>query len=441
MEIGIAVGDLRGPATAAEIVDQVRAAADAGFGTAWTSQAMGWDALVALVVAGRVPGIGLGTAVVPVPQRHPLVLAAQALSVQAATGNRLTLGIGAGIGAMVTSMFGLPHDRPATRMREYLTVLGPLLRGEAVDHRGATLTATGAVGVPGATAPPVLVAALGPAMLRVAGELAEGTITWLTGPRTLHQHVVPHLVRAAEGAGRPAPGVARRCRSASPPTRTACATASATRSRWPVRCPEYRAVLDREGARGPQDVAVVGDEDAVGGGTSAGCATPAPPSSWPRRSGRPTSSSTPCGCSPARTPHWPGPGEIGRPHAFQRVTVRRPHVDAGGRVMTEQIARRALPRPLRPFRHRAYRLLIHLDGGVAAGQRRVAGGRRLPGHRARRRPGRAVGRWPRRSASGLLASVLFGGRGRRPATQARADHRRRGRQDGRRRRAPRRCSV
>ena len=193
MEIGTAVGDLRGASTAAGIVRHVQQAAELGFRTAWTSQAFGWDALVALTVAGRVPGIGLGTAVVPAPQRHPLVLASQALSVQATVGNRLTLGIGAGIAAMTESMFGLPADRPARRMREYLEVLMALLHGEEVSHHGDNLTAVGSAHVPGTQPPSVLLAALGPAMLHLAGELTNGTVTWMTGPRTLAEHIVPTI--------------------------------------------------------------------------------------------------------------------------------------------------------------------------------------------------------------------------------------------------------
>src|SRR4051794_33586601 len=208
MEIGIAVGDLRGSAPLAEVVGQVRAAAEAGFATAWSAQGFGWDALTLLALAGaQVPGIGLGAAVVPVPQRHPLVLASQALTVQAAVGNRLTLGIGVGIGMMVESMFGLPRDRPVRRLREYLPVLTALLRGESVVHQGGTLTAVGALSAPGATPPPVLLAALGPAMLRLAGELADGTVTWMAGPRTLAEHVVPAIGAAAAAAERPAPRV------------------------------------------------------------------------------------------------------------------------------------------------------------------------------------------------------------------------------------------
>lgn len=264
MRIGLAVGDVRGPTTAEELVHQVETAAGHGFDTAWCAQALGWDALTALAVAGvRVPGIRLGTAVVPVPQRHPLLLASQALSVQAAVGDRLTLGIGAGIAMMVRSMYGLPADRPARRVREYLSVLDPLLRGETVAHQGDTLTAAGAVELPGARPPSVLVAALGPAMLRVAGELADGTVTWMTGPRTLADHIVPSVTRAAAAAGRPAPRVVAGL--------VVCVTADETAARERVadrfglagRVPEYRAVLDREGAAGPQDIVIAGDEDEV----------------------------------------------------------------------------------------------------------------------------------------------------------------------------------
>jgi F420-dependent oxidoreductase-like protein len=267
MRIGIAIGDLRGPTPPADFIGQVRTAAELGYDTAWSSQAFGWDALTSLAVAGAlVPDIALGTAVVPVPQRHPLVLASQALSVQAATGNRLTLGVGAGVAMMVTSMYGLPSDRPATRMREYLTVLRPLLRGESVAHQGELITASGRTEVPGAEPPQVLVAALGPAMLKVAGELADGTVTWMAGPRTLAEHIVPSITRAAESAGRPAPRVV-----AGLPV---CVTDDEAGARGRIaeqfglagQVPEYRAMLDREGVAGPQDVAVVGDEKTVARG-------------------------------------------------------------------------------------------------------------------------------------------------------------------------------
>lgn len=259
MDIGVGIGEVRGPVGFPGLLDQAEQVRRAGLGTVWVSQGMGWDALTALAaVGGHVPGVRLGTGVVPVPQRHPLVLAGQALSVQAATGNRLTLGVGAGISAFTERMFGITHDRPARRLREYLEVLLPLLRGESVGHHGATITAFGQVRVPGADAPEVLLAALGPAMLRVAGELTSGTITWMTGVRTLADHIVPTITRVNAKA-RVVAGL------------LTCVTDDETGVRQRIseqfavagQVPEYRAVLDREGAAGPGDVVVVGDESLV----------------------------------------------------------------------------------------------------------------------------------------------------------------------------------
>lgn len=252
MKIGLAIGDVRGPATLAEIEEQARA----GFSSVWSSQALGWDALITLTALSRIPGIGLGTAVVPTPQRHPLTLASQALSLQAVSGNRLTLGIGAGVGVMVRNMFGLPADRPVRRMREYLEVLHPLLRGESVTHQGETLTAVGTVQVPGAQPPPVLLAALGPAMLRLAGELTDGTITWMTGPRTLAGHIVPTIGKTARS-----PRIVAGLLTCVTHDEAAVRARIGTEFAMAGQVPEYRAMFDREGVAGPQDVVVVGDED------------------------------------------------------------------------------------------------------------------------------------------------------------------------------------
>ncbi|GAA2660059.1 MULTISPECIES: TIGR03564 family F420-dependent LLM class oxidoreductase [Actinosynnema] len=264
MKISTAIGDVRGTTAFDDLVDQAREAADAGLARAWISQATGWDALTAIAVAGAAaPGVELGTAVVPVPQRHPLVLAAQALTAQAATGGRLTLGIGAGIGMMVSGAFGLPTDHPVDRMREHLTALRPLLRGEPVEHRGKWITAAGAVAVPPTPAPPVLLAALGPRMVDLAGEAADGAITWMAGPRNLGEHIVPRLAAAAARAGRTAPRVVAGlpvCVTDHPDDARARV---ADRFGLAGQVPEYRAVLDREGAAGPADVALVGDEEAV----------------------------------------------------------------------------------------------------------------------------------------------------------------------------------
>ena len=250
------------PVTGTDLVTQV-AAADGTAGL-WSAQALGWDALTALTVAGaHAPGARLGTAAVPVRQRHPLTLASQALSVQAATGNRLTLGIGAGIGAMVGGMFGLPTGRPAGYLREYLAVLLPLLRGEAVAHSGEFLTTFGTVDVPGTEPPPVLLAALGPAMLNLAGTSADGAVTWMAGPRTLASHVVPRVTAAARTAGRAAPRIVAALPVCVTADETAARSGIAERFGMAAGVPEYRAVFDREQVAGPQDVAIAGDEESV----------------------------------------------------------------------------------------------------------------------------------------------------------------------------------
>jgi F420-dependent oxidoreductase-like protein len=265
MKIGITIGDVRGPAALGEIVGQAQAAAEAGIDAVWSAQAPGWDALTLLALVGaQVPEIiSVGSAVVPIPQRHPLVLAGQALSTQAAVDGRLTLGIGVGIAAMVTGMFGLPTDRPVARMREYLSVLRPLLGGESVQHNGTTLTAVGSVNVTGATAPPVLLAALGPAMLRLAGESAEGAITWMTGPKTLREHIVPTITAAAMAAGRPAPRIVAGLPVCVTIDEESVRARIAQQFGMAGQVPEYRAMLDREQVEGPQHVAIVGDEKAV----------------------------------------------------------------------------------------------------------------------------------------------------------------------------------
>ena len=265
MEISTAVAlGLDGPQPGDAVVAEVRRAADLGLAGAWWSQTFGWDALTSLTVAGlAVPDLPLGTAVIPTYPRHPLALAGQALTVQAALGDRLTLGVGPSHAPLIEGAFGLPFDRPARHTREYLQALVPLLRGEAVDVRGELVRATGQVTVPGATPPSVLLAALGPAMLRVAGELTDGTIAAWAGPRVLADHIVPRLTAAAGSAGRSAPRVVVSLPVAVTGDEGGARAWIAERFGMAADLPSYRVVLDREGASGVADVVAVGDEGAV----------------------------------------------------------------------------------------------------------------------------------------------------------------------------------
>ena len=265
LRIGLGIGELGGGgASVAGVVDQVRDAARRGFASVWMPQLFNLDALTAIAVSGaEVPGIELGTAVVPTYPRHPMALASQALTVQSAINNRLVLGIGLSHQIVIESMFGYSFDKPARHMAEYLSILLPLLHDGSVQFAGETLKAAGSVSLAEATAPPVLLAALAPRMLELAGRRADGTITWMTGPDTVADHIVPSITKAASAAGRPPPRVV-----VGLPT---CVTNDADAARQRAaktfqiygQLPSYRAMLDRENADGPGAVAIVGDADSV----------------------------------------------------------------------------------------------------------------------------------------------------------------------------------
>jgi F420-dependent oxidoreductase-like protein len=215
------------------------------------------------VVGREVPGIELGTAVIPTYPRHPMMLAAQALTTQAISGGRLTLGIGLSHQLVIEGMFGHSFEKPVRHMREYLSILMPLIHEGTVSFQGETLSANGTLTIAGATPFPVLIAALGPKMLELAGTAADGTITWMTGPATLESHTVPAITKAAEQAGRPSPRVCVGlpvCVTDDPDgARERAARVFAVYD----SLPSYKAMLDREGATGPADVAIVGDETTV----------------------------------------------------------------------------------------------------------------------------------------------------------------------------------
>ncbi|MEU4826015.1 LLM class F420-dependent oxidoreductase [Actinomadura sp. NPDC023710] len=262
MRIGLFT--IAGMAPLDDLVTQVRQARDAGLDSAFFGHAGSWDALLTAAVAGReVPGIEVGTAIVPTYPRHPLALASQALTAQAMTGGRFTLGIGPSHPQVIEGAHGISYERPARHVREYLSALRPLLRGEDVDYHGETLTAVGKLDAPGATPPPVLVSALGPAMLRIAGELADGTVTTWVGADAIADHIVPSITQAAEAAGRPAPRVLAGVIVAVTTDPDAVRSDLADQLGAASDFPAYRAVLDRQGLSGVHETVIAGDETTV----------------------------------------------------------------------------------------------------------------------------------------------------------------------------------
>jgi F420-dependent oxidoreductase-like protein len=267
VKIGVSVGGR----TIDEIVEGARRVADAGFTSAWTANIFGLDAILALAIVGReVPGLHVGTAVTPTYPRHPHAMAQQAMTAWDATGGRFTLGIGLSHQVVIESMFGLSFDKPAVHMREYLSVLLPLLRDGSASFDGDEYRVHAPLdraGVPGS--PPVLLAAMAPVMLRLAGEVADGTILWMTGPKTVETHVAPRVNKAAADAGKPPPQIVAALPIAVTNDVDGARQTAATTFEIYGGLPSYRAMLDREGAGGPADVAIVGDDETVAAGLRA----------------------------------------------------------------------------------------------------------------------------------------------------------------------------
>ncbi len=263
MKIGAMTSASRSAATPAALVEQIKTLESQGLDSVWMPQTFAFDAIDVISAAGFVTSkINFGTAVTPTFPRHPTALAAQAMSAASLTGGRFVLGIGLSHRVVIEGMLNMSFDRPARHMREYLSILMPALGGETVNFVGEQLTARNfKIDLPGVTPPKVAVAALGPVMLQLAGSLADGTITWMVGPKTMEGHIVPSIRKAAADAGRPAPIVA----AGFPIALTSDADAAREKigkalSFYGV-LPSYRAMLDREAAGAkPEDIAIVGDE-------------------------------------------------------------------------------------------------------------------------------------------------------------------------------------
>jgi len=247
------------------ILSDVRAAEVAGFQSVWLANIFGVDALTALALAGRETSrIELGTAVVPTHSRHPLYMAQQALTVQAATGGRLALGIGPSHKVVIETLLGLSYARPARHVREYVEILHALVHQGKVAHQGVQYRVQGQLQIPDARPFPILVGGLGERMRRIAGSLADGTITWMVGKRTLRDVLIPDVNSAAVSAGRAAPRVVASfpiavCDGDTAAARETISSALAIYG----QLPSYRAMLDLEGAARPGDVALVGSESDI----------------------------------------------------------------------------------------------------------------------------------------------------------------------------------
>jgi F420-dependent oxidoreductase-like protein len=270
VQIGLMIGPEKGRYRdkVGQLVADAQAAEQAGFRSIWVPQIPGdFDALTAITLMGRATErIELGTAVLPIQTRHPIALAQEVLSNQAVCDGRFTLGLGVSHHWVIEDMLGLPYERPAHQMRNYLEVLNAALRSPGsvnVENDGYRVHSPMDVTDYGPN--PVLLAALAPVMLRIAGAHASGTILWMADERAVAEHIAPRITKAAAEAGRPAPRIIAGVPIAlCPKDEVDSARARANRVLGHAEfCPNYQRLLNCGDATGVGDILAAGDESAV----------------------------------------------------------------------------------------------------------------------------------------------------------------------------------
>jgi F420-dependent oxidoreductase-like protein len=270
VRVGVMLGPERGRyATKIDrMLEDARWAEAAGMSSVWIPQIPDeFDALTAATLVGRETSrLEVGTAVVPVQPRHPIALAQQALSTQAACGGRLALGLGVSHHWVIEDMLGLRYERPVATMRAHLDVLEQAFAGPGpVDVENELFTVHNPLDVTDVGPTPVLIAALGPLMLRLAGERTDGTILWMADERAIGEHIAPTITRAAEAAGRKPPRVVAGvpvCLCAADEVDAAVERTNRVLSEAEVS-PNYQALLDRGDATAVGDLLAAGTEEMI----------------------------------------------------------------------------------------------------------------------------------------------------------------------------------
>ena len=270
MRIGLMIGPERGRyrTKVERLQADARWAEESGLSTVWIPQIPDeFDALTAAtVVATQTSGIEIGTAVVPVQPRHPIALVQQILSVQAVCQGRLAVGLGVSHHWVIDEMLGLPYEQPVATMRAYLDVLDQALDGPGtVDVENERFRVHNPIDITDITPTPVLLAALGPLMLKLCGERADGTILWMADERAIGSYVVPTLVRAAQSAQRPAPRVVAGvpvCLCGDDEVDVAVARTNRILAEAEVS-PNYQRLLTQGDAQSVGDILVAGSEQSI----------------------------------------------------------------------------------------------------------------------------------------------------------------------------------
>lgn len=267
MSTGIVLAvNLSAPNVVDDAIAQARSAFDAGVRQIWLAQRFDVDAIaLAGLIGAAVPGLGVGTSVVPINPRHPLLVASAAQTAQAAAHGNFSLGLGLGSHAPEQQGFGTVWPNPVERLREHLEVLRAIFDDGEVNYRGREFTVEPEwpVRIPGGTPVPIYVAAMGPKALRVTGELADGTLPYLAGPRTVGEFIVPTINDAAAAVGRPVPRVTAMVPALVSDDVDAARELAAQQLAFYETIPSYQKVIAREGVSRVAELAAVGSADQV----------------------------------------------------------------------------------------------------------------------------------------------------------------------------------
>lgn len=265
MKIGINGTGLVQKASIDAIRNDARRAQEEGFESYWLAEhpTGGFDALTVLTaIAADVPNIELGTAVVPTYPRHPMAMAGQALTSNTAMAGKLCLGLGLSHEVMMAQL-GIGFEKPIRHLREYLSILMPLLEQGEVSFSGETLSCEAKIFRPPETPPQVVIAALGPQALRVAGHRTNGTTLAWVGPKTIKEHIAPGIQAAAEKAGKPTPRIIATLPVVVTSQADAIRERIASTLTMYAELPSYQAMFQREGVAGPADLAIAGSQSEV----------------------------------------------------------------------------------------------------------------------------------------------------------------------------------
>jgi len=184
-------------------VDLAKRAEALGYDSVWVTHGLGRDSFLVLAAYGAATSrIGLGNGVVPIYPRHPVTMAQAALTLSEMTGGRFRLGIGVSHRASMETMLGVPVVEPLAVMREYVAVLRGAL-GAGAAFEGKHFRVHWSLALPTRPpASPILLAALGPKMCELAGEIADGAILWLCTPDYVRDVARPAIERGRRRAGK-----------------------------------------------------------------------------------------------------------------------------------------------------------------------------------------------------------------------------------------------